>query len=54
MAYARDTDAGLTRAYQVAQLSTAIVLDASGAEIYRAVDRSASRLLSALAGAGDQ
>ena len=30
LAYARDTDAALTRAYELTQLSTAVVLDASG------------------------
>ncbi len=52
LAYARDTDAALTRAYELTQLSTAVVLDASGTEVYRGVDPTASKLRSALIEAG--
>lgn len=52
LAYARDTDAALTRAYQLSQLSTAVVLDASGTEVYRGVDPTATRIRSALTKAG--
>lgn len=54
LAYARDTDAQLTRAYQVTQLSTAVVLDASGAEVYRGVDPTPTQIRSALTKAGLQ
>ncbi|GAB3662685.1 hypothetical protein GCM10027596_24680 [Nocardioides korecus] len=52
LAYARDTDAALTRAYQLAQLSTAVVLDTSGTEVYRGVDPTATQIRSALTQAG--
>ena len=52
LAYARDTDAALTRAYQLTQLSTAVVLDASGTEVYRGVDPTATQIRSALSKAG--
>lgn len=52
LAYARDTDATLTRAYQVTQLSTAVVLDASGSEVYRGVDPTPTQIHSALTKAG--
>lgn len=52
LAYARDTDAALTRAYQITQLSTAVVLDASGSEVYRGVDPTPTEIRSALTKAG--
>lgn len=52
LAFTRDTDAELTVAFKVTQLSTAIVLDASGAEIYRVVHPTTSKLRAALAEAG--
>jgi len=52
LAFTRDTDAALAVAFKVAQLSTAIVLDASGAEVFRVVHPTTSKLLSALAEAG--
>lgn len=52
LAYALDTDAALTHAYQLTQLSTAVVLDASGAEVYRGVDPTPTQIRSALTKAG--
>lgn len=52
LSYALDTDAALTRAYQITQLSTAVVLDASGAEVYRGVDPTPTQIRSALTEAG--
>ncbi|WP_157622527.1 redoxin family protein [Nostocoides sp. Soil756] len=52
LSYARDTDASLTRAYQLTQLSTAVVLDAAGTEVYRGVDPTTSQIRSALSKAG--
>ncbi|GGO85463.1 hypothetical protein GCM10011584_05490 [Nocardioides phosphati] len=52
LAYARDTDAALTRAYELTQLSTAVVLDASGTEVYRGVDPTPTQIRSALSKAG--
>lgn len=52
LAYTRDTDAALTRAYQLTQLSTAVVLDASGTEVYRGVDPTPTQIRSALSKAG--
>lgn len=52
LAYARDTDASLTRAYQLTQLSTAVVLDAGGTEVYRGVDPTSTQIRSALTKAG--
>ncbi len=52
LAYTRDTDAELAVAFKVNQLSTAIVLDSSGAEVYRVVHPTTSKLRSALAEAG--
>jgi len=52
LAYTRDTDAELAVAFEVTQLSTAIVLDASGTEVYRVVHPTTSKLRSALAEAG--
>lgn len=54
LSYARDTDGGLTRAYQLSQLSTAVVLDASGTEVYRGVDPTPTQIRSALTKAGAQ
>jgi len=52
LAYARDTDAALTRAYELTQLSTAVVLDASGTEVYRGVDPTPGQIRTALTKAG--
>lgn len=52
LAYALDTDAALTRAYQLTQLSTAVVLDASGTEVYRGVDPTPTQIRTALTKAG--
>lgn len=52
LAFTRDTDAALAVAFNVTQLSTAIVLDASGAEVYRVVHPTTSKLRAALAEAG--
>jgi len=52
LAYARDTDAALTRAYRLTQLSTAVVLDASGTEVYRGVDLTPTQIRDALTKAG--
>ncbi len=52
LAFTRDTDAELSIAFKVTQLSTAIVLDSSGAEVYRVVHPTTSKLRSALAEAG--
>lgn len=52
LAYTRDTDAELALAFKVTQLSAAIVLDTSGAEVYRVVHPTTSKLRSALAAAG--
>lgn len=45
----RDTDTRLLQAYQVNQLSTAVILDASGKVVYRAVEPTASQIESQLA-----
>ena len=52
LAYARDTDAALTRAYRLTRLSTAVVLDASGTEVYRGVDPTPAQIYDALTKAG--
>ena len=52
MAYATDTNAQLISAYQVNQLSTAVVLNASGTVVFRAVDPSAGQIRDALTTAG--
>lgn len=52
LAYALDADASLTRAYQLTQLSTAVVLDAAGTEVYRGVDPTSTQIRSALTTAG--
>lgn len=45
----RDTDTRLLQAYQVNQLSTTVILDASGKVVYRAVEPTASQIESELA-----
>ncbi|MCA1695223.1 MAG: redoxin family protein [Actinobacteria bacterium] len=52
LAYATDTGASLTRAYQLAQLSTAIVLDPQGTVVYRGVDPTPNQIRAALTTAG--
>lgn len=52
LAYASDTDARLITAYRISQVSTAVVLDAAGREVFRAVEPSAEQLRAALATAG--
>lgn len=52
LAYALDTDASLTRAYQLTQLSTAVVLDATGTTVYRGVDPTPDQIQAALSTAG--
>lgn len=52
LAYVRDTDASLASAYRLTQLSTAIVLDVSGTEVFRAVHPTPSEIRSALTDAG--
>lgn len=52
LAYALDTDASLTRAYQLTQLSTAVVLDATGTIVYRGVDPTPDQIRTALTTAG--
>lgn len=49
-----DTDASLSRRYQVAALSTLIVVDPAGAVTYRAKDPSADQITAALAKAAAQ
>lgn len=49
LAYAIDTDAAWINTYRVSQLSTAIVLDASGTEVFRAVEPSADQIRGELA-----
>lgn len=52
LALIRDTDARLLQAYQVNQLSTAVILNASGQVVYRAVDPTAAQIQSELAKVG--
>jgi hypothetical protein len=52
LAYATDTGASLTRAYQLTQLSTAIVLDPQGTVVYRGVDPTPNQIRAALTTAG--
>lgn len=52
LAYTLDTDGVLTRAYQLTQLSNAVVLDADGTIVYRGVDPTAEQIRTALATAG--
>jgi hypothetical protein len=49
LAYASDTNATLLSAYQVTQLSTAVVLDASGKPVFRAVEPTAGTIRAELA-----
>ena len=52
MAFATDTNARLISAYHVQDLSTAVVLNASGTVVFRAVDPSAGQIRDALTKAG--
>lgn len=52
LAYATDTGASLTRAYQLTQLSTAIVLNPQGTVVYRGVDPTPNQIRAALTTAG--
>ncbi|SFB62785.1 Thioredoxin-like [Amycolatopsis marina] len=49
LAYAIDTDGQWIRTYQVNQLSTVVVLDASGKEVFRAIEPSAEQIQAELA-----
>ena len=49
LAYASDSNATLISAYQVTQLSTAVVLDASGKPVFRAVEPTADQIRAELA-----
>lgn len=49
LAFASDLNARLITAYQINQVSTVVVLDPTGSEVFRAVDPSAEELSSALA-----
>ncbi|MGD9430699.1 TlpA family protein disulfide reductase [Arthrobacter russicus] len=53
LAFASDSDTRLITAYQINQLSTAVVLDAAGREVFRAVEPGAEQLREALATAGN-
>jgi len=48
LAFIRDTDTRLIQAYQVKQLSTAVILNASGGVVFRAVDPTAAQIRSEL------
>lgn len=52
LALIRDTNARLLQAYQVTQLSTAVILNASGQVVYRGVDPTAAQIQSELAKVG--
>lgn len=52
LAYAIDTNTRLISAYQVNQLSTVVVLDASGTEVFRGVEPSVEQIRDALTEAG--
>lgn len=52
LALIRDTDARLLQAYQVHQLSTAVILNASGQVVYRKVDPTAAQIQAELAKVG--
>lgn len=52
LAFASDTDTRLITAYGVNQVSTAVVLDGAGTEVFRAVGPGAAELRTALAAAG--
>ena len=54
LAYAIDTNTRLISAYRVNQLSTAVVLDASGTEVFRGVEPSVAQIRDALTKAGAQ
>lgn len=49
LSYTIDTDARLITTYRVQQLSTVLVLDAAGREVFRAVEPSAERIRAELA-----
>lgn len=52
LAYASDLNTQLITAYQINQVSTVVVLDDGGKEVFRAVEPSAEQLQAALATAG--
>ncbi len=52
LAYASDLNTQLITAYQITQVSTFVVLDDGGREVFRAVEPSAEQLKAALAAAG--
>ncbi|MFJ6272396.1 TlpA family protein disulfide reductase [Pseudarthrobacter oxydans] len=52
LAFASDTDTRLITAYGINQVSTAVVLDAAGTEVFRAVEPDAAELRTALAATG--
>lgn len=52
LAYAIDTDAAWIRKFGVSQLSTAVILDASGKEVFRAVEPTAEQVRAELVKAG--
>lgn len=52
LAFASDLNARLITAYQINQVSTVVVLDAAGRDVFRAVEPSAGQLRTALAAAG--
>ncbi|WP_344867232.1 TlpA family protein disulfide reductase [Amycolatopsis ultiminotia] len=52
LAYASDTNTSLISAYQVTQLSTAVVLDAFGKPVFRAVEPAAEQIRAELAKVG--
>ena len=49
LAYAIDTDAQWVRSYQVSQISTVMVLDDAGKEVFRAVEPGAEKITTELA-----
>ncbi|WP_406690318.1 thioredoxin-like domain-containing protein [Saccharopolyspora sp. ID03-671] len=52
LAFTRDTNAGLIGAYQINQLSTVVVIDPAGNEVYRGIEPSADHIQTALTQAG--
>lgn len=52
LAFTSDLNARLITAYQINQVSTVVVLDAAGREVFRAVEPGAEQLRTALAAAG--
>lgn len=54
LAYLLDTHGSHARAYQLTALSTAVVLDAAGTEVFRGVDPSPDQIRAALTKAGAQ